>query len=130
MSRPESRELPGSDGQPMVSVGPLVVTGPGVFKQVVTNGSGRGIVAVGVNPRSDGTHHISIYDVSDPTDTTAFETTIPTPGIARAAAIFNGFAYVADGGSGLQVVNYLAYDTGGEPPSVSLSAGFPIFQQP
>ena len=36
-------------------------------------------------------------------------------------ALFNGLAYVADGESGLQVLNYLAFDTAGAPPSIELA---------
>ena len=51
-----------------------------------------------------------------------FLTTLQTPGIAHAVALYNGLAYVADGEAGLQVVNYLAYDTGRIPPIISLAA--------
>jgi hypothetical protein len=53
-------------------------------------------------------------------------TTLPTPGIAHALALYGGLAYVADGEAGLQVVNYLAYDAGNQPPSLSLEADFPL----
>ncbi len=68
------------------------------------------MVAVGVNPRNDGTHHISLYDFSNPANTTRFLTTLQTPGTARAVSIYNGLAYVADSEAGLLVINYLAYD--------------------
>jgi hypothetical protein len=103
-------------------LGRMRASGPNSFKQIVANGSGLGIVAVGVAPREDGTQHISLYDVSDPTVTNAFLTTFETPGIARSVTIYNGLAYVAGSEGGMQVVNYLPYDTLGVPPTISLSA--------
>jgi hypothetical protein len=96
--------------------------GPNSFKQIVQNGSGLGVATVGVNPRDDGTHHVSLYDVTDPSNTTAFRTTLATPGTARALSIFNGLAYVADSEAGLEVVNYLAFDRFRRPPVIRLSS--------
>ncbi|GIW39487.1 MAG: hypothetical protein KatS3mg076_0064 [Candidatus Binatia bacterium] len=110
--RPEEMDL----------VGRIADVGPNSFKQIVDTGSGIGVAAVGVNPRADGTHDVWLYDLRDPRDTTRFLTTLATPGSARALSIFNGLAYVADSESGLQVVNYLAFDSAGVPPTVSLSS--------
>jgi hypothetical protein len=95
-------------------------------KQIVDNGSGLGVMAVGANPRDDGTHHVSLYDLKDPTDTTRFLTTLTTPGIAHAVSMYNGLVYVADGLAGLQVVNILPYDAGILPPTVQLTADFSL----
>ena len=46
-------------------------------------------------------------------------------GSARAVELYDGFAYVADNRAGLQVVNYLATDTDGVAPTVTLSTNFP-----
>lgn len=96
------------------------------WKQIASNGSGLGMAVWGLNASDDGTNDVSLYDVSDPTQTNAFITTFPTPGDARAVAIYNGLAYVADGASGLEVINYLAYDSQGTPPTINLSANFPL----
>ena len=96
------------------------------WKQLVVNGSGLGIAAVGLNSTSDGPHDISLYDFNIPTATNEFITTLPTPRLAEAVSIFNGLTYVADGEAGLQVVNYLAFDTLGMPPAISLNADFPL----
>jgi hypothetical protein len=96
------------------------------FKQIVANGSGLGVAAVGVAALNDGTHHVSLYDTSDPAQTDVFLTTLQTPGTARAVSIYNGLAHVADGSAGLQAVNYLAYDAQGAPPAVTLAASFPL----
>lgn len=98
--------------------------GPNSFKQIVANGSGLGVAAVGVNPRVDGTHDVWLYDVSDRTVTTRLLTVLATPGLTRAVSIYNGLAYAADGGSGLQVVNYLAFDTLGVAPTITLQTNF------
>jgi len=106
-------------------IGSAQDVGPNSFKQIVDNGSGLGVAAVGVNPREDGTHDVSLYDVSNPTNTTRFLTQFPTPGLTRALSIYNGLAYVADGSSGLHVVNYRAYDAQGVPPTITLTTSFP-----
>jgi len=91
------------------------------WKQIVLNGSGLGVAAVSPNSTFDGPHNISLYDVTDPAVTDAFIAEFATPGVARAVSLFNGIAYVADHGAGLQVVNYLAYDAAGTPPLVGLT---------
>jgi hypothetical protein len=99
-------------------------TGQVDWRQIVTNGSGLGLAAVAVDPRDDG--DVYLYDVSDPAQTNQFLTTFSTPGRTRAVSIYNGLAYVADDVAGLQVVNYRAYDTQGVPPTIDLSANFPL----
>ena len=44
-----------------------------------------------------------------------------TPGVATSVTIYNGLAYTADGGSGLQVINYLPYDNKNVAPTIALS---------
>ncbi len=91
------------------------------WKQIVLNGSGLGVAAVSPNLAFDGPHNVSLYNVTDTAVTDAFIAEFATPGIARAVSIFNGIAYVADHSSGLQVINYLAYDASGVPPLIGLS---------
>ncbi len=80
--------------------------------------------AVSPNSTLGGGQHISRYDVSNPTNVNVFITQYQTPGIARAVSIYNGLIYVADDTAGMQVINYLSYDTAGNPPSITLSASF------
>lgn len=108
-----------SNPSAMQQVGLSIDAGPNSFKQIVPNGSGLGVAAVGVNPRQDGTHDVNLYDVSNPAVTTQFLGTLTTPDVARALSIYNGLAYVADS-TGMQVVSYLPYDALGEPPTVTL----------
>ncbi|MGK0237345.1 MAG: hypothetical protein ACI92G_000804 [Candidatus Pelagisphaera sp.] len=90
------------------------------WKHIVTNGNGLGLAAVSTNSNFGGAQHVSLYDVSDPDVTTAFITEFQTPGVARAVTIYNGIGYVADHTAGMQVVNYLAYDGLGVPPTISI----------
>ena len=90
------------------------------WKQIVLNGSGLGVAAVSPNQAFDGPHHVSLYDVTDPTLTDQFIGEFTTPGVARAVVIYNGIAYVADNQSGLHVLNYLAFDTEGIAPNIDL----------
>jgi len=94
--------------------------GPFAFKQIVDNGSGLGVAAVGVNADETATHDVHLFDLGDPLRTDRFLTLLPTPGAAQAVALHNGLAYVADGSQGLQVVNYLAYDNKKNPPTGEL----------
>jgi histidinol phosphatase-like enzyme len=94
------------------------------WKQMTLNGSGLALAAVGPNSTDDGTHDISLYDVSNPTNAITALTTFPTPGLARAVALWEGLAYVADDTAGLQVIYYLAYDGNGIAPQIKLSTSF------
>ena len=94
------------------------------WRQIVANGSGLGLAAVGPNLADDGPHDISLFDVSNSRVTDVVTTAFPTPGNARAVSIFNGLAYVADDAFGMQVVNYLPYDAKGVPPTISLTTSF------
>ncbi|MDB6037111.1 MAG: hypothetical protein JWM99_952, partial [Verrucomicrobiales bacterium] len=106
----------------MVVVGKVPANGPGSFKQIVSNGSGLGVACVGINPRSDGTHDVYLYDVGVPAKVMSLLTILPTPGIAYANTIYNGLDYVADGANGLEVVRYLETDRKGIAPVISLES--------
>ena len=90
------------------------------WKQIVANGSGLGVAAVSPNSTNDGEHHISLYNLDNPNLTNQFLTTFETPGLASAVTIFNGTAYVSDSEAGLQVLNYLSYDSHEQPPSIEI----------
>ncbi len=94
------------------------------WKQIVANGSGLGLAAVGPNSSDDGPHDVSLYDLSNPRTNDLVLTTFPTPGLARAVSLYNGLAFVADNSAGLQVINYLAYDNKGVAPFITLSTSF------
>ncbi len=96
------------------------------WKHLVDNGSGTGVAAVSPNSTNDGPHHVSIYDIRTPNSCGQLQSTANTPGLAAAVSIYNALAYAADSSAGLQVINYLPYDTGDEAPTVELSANFPL----
>jgi hypothetical protein len=97
-------------------------TGQRGWQQIIPNGSGMGVAAAGVN----GPEDIYIYDLSNISDNTRFVTLLDTPGQAHSVSIYNGLAYVADGNSGLTLVNYLAYDNKKLRPSITLAASFSL----
>jgi hypothetical protein len=97
-------------------------TGQRGWQQIVPNGSGVGVAAAGVN----GPEDVYLYDLRDTSDNTRFVALLNTPGQAYAVSIYNGLAYIADGASGLTLVNYLAYDNKKVPPTISLSASFSL----
>ncbi len=99
-------------------------TGQFGFKQLVPAGSGLAVAAASPNSTSDGPHDIDLYSIGTNGLANTFQTTHVTPGLAEAVSVYNGLAYVADGDSGLQVVNYRAYDTAGVPPVIALSSNF------
>ena len=86
---------------------------------VVANGSGL-VVTVGSD--ASGGPAVDVLDGSDPTNTNNFLTRFALPVSANDVAIGAGIAFVADGSSGLQVVNYVPFDTAGIAPTVSISA--------
>jgi hypothetical protein len=94
------------------------------WAQVVLNGSGRMLGVLGPTAAAEGSHDLSVRLTGDPSAFSTLETTILTPGVARAVSIYNGLAYLADGEAGLQVVNYLAFDNRGSNPAVSLTGSF------
>ncbi|MBL9137029.1 MAG: Ig-like domain-containing protein, partial [Verrucomicrobiales bacterium] len=100
------------------------------WKQIVPNGSGLGLAVVGINSSQDGDHDVDIYDLRPSGTNAVFRTSLPTPGLAGAAAVFNGLAYVADDVRGLQVVNFLAADTQGQPPEINLAPSFRVEPEP
>ena len=101
-------------------------TGEFGWKQIVSNGSGLGVAAVGPNSTDDGPHDVSLYNLGPAGTNGQLLTTIQTPGLAAAVSIYNGLAYVADSTAGLQVINYRAFDTGTNVPAITLTASFPL----
>ncbi|MFM7366897.1 MAG: Ig-like domain-containing protein, partial [Sphaerospermopsis kisseleviana] len=81
---------------------------------VTLNGSGLALVA----SEDQG---LAVYSSTDPTKTDAFLTVFNTPGFAYNAAIASGIAFLADGSSGLQVINYLSFDNKGQAPTININ---------
>ena len=103
--------------------GSAVNAGLRSFKQIRPDGQGVGVSVEGADPGvPEDQQNVALYDISDPAVTTAFTGAFPTPGRARAVALYNGLAYIADGEAGLQVINYRAVDTAGVAPTGQLLA--------
>ncbi|MCI0542013.1 MAG: Ig-like domain-containing protein, partial [Verrucomicrobiales bacterium] len=101
---------------------PLLIGVPPSFQlglqELVTTGSG---LLVATTVFVQGSQDVALYDSSQPTKVTSFLTLFETPGDARALAIHNGFAYVADSAAGIQVINYSPFDKNKVPPSIALT---------
>ncbi|MBM4005276.1 MAG: phosphatase PAP2 family protein, partial [Planctomycetes bacterium] len=68
---------------------------------------------------------LDLVRISDPTNTGELITRINLPAAPNGVFIGSGIAFVANGTAGLQVVNYLAYDSLGVAPAVTISALVP-----
>src|SRR3954454_5610028 len=66
-------------------------------------------------------NELSVFNVSDPTNTGQFITRYNLPAKPFDVAIGGGIGFVADGPGGLQVVNYQAFDAKGVPPIVTIT---------
>ncbi|MEM1226444.1 MAG: FG-GAP-like repeat-containing protein [Planctomycetota bacterium] len=96
-----------------------IISGPDFFfdaRGLARNGSGLALVGSEIPGVGVG-----IYGISDPENTNDFRQQIPTSGPALSVAIASGIAFVASERSGLQVINYLPFDTAGQAPTVALA---------
>ena len=84
---------------------------------VAANGSG---IALTVGSDLTGSA-VDVFNSSNTSTAGQFVTQFALPVAAQGIAIGEGIAFVADGSSGLQVVNYLPFDTNGIPPTASIS---------
>ena len=82
---------------------------------IALNGSG---IAVLAGTRGFGANEIEVLNSSNPQNTDTFVTAFALPQPGLDVAIGSGLAYVADGTSGLQIVNYLSYDGAGVAPTI------------
>ncbi len=87
------------------------------------NGSGLGLVAGGIEFVFGGFKGVDLVDVTDTANTGVFLQRFNLPQLARDITIANGVAFVADGSAGLQVLNYRAFDTKGQAPTVTIGVG-------
>ena len=91
------------------------------WKQMVGNGGGLAVAAVSPNSTPDGAHDVDLYNAGATNTDFSYVRTFETPGLATSVSLYNGLAYVADGTAGLQVINYLAFDTGNVPPTGTMT---------
>src|SRR6185436_11671155 len=88
---------------------------------VALNGSGLVLAAGGVDFVNGSFRSLDIFNGADPQQTNTLLTRVNLPQIPKGLALAGGFAFVADGSSGLQLVNYLAADIQGVAPTVSIT---------
>ncbi len=119
---------------PALIAGPTVPPGTsGIFGSVVLNGSGvAGLV--GATYRVGGIDAaFNLLSVADPLQTFDFLTRYLMPATTKQqflpAVIADGIAFVADSEPGLQIINYLPFDTGDQPPTVVISSN-PVDEDP
>jgi len=102
---------------------PKLIEGPDATNiagaAIVLNGSGLGVL-VGSPGAANA---VDVVNASDPTKTGQFITRYTLPSTPTDVAIADGVAFVADGASGLQVVNYRSFDTQGAAPTVAITKG-------
>jgi len=118
----DTQEIPGVEVL-QDSGGSLTLVGPpsGITAfDVTSNGSGLALYT-GANPGLEATAQIGLLDLSDPTYTDNVLTVFNTPGVAQSVAMADALGFVADGSAGLAILNYLAPDTTGIPPTASIS---------
>jgi methionine-rich copper-binding protein CopC len=96
---------------------PKLISGADTFftaRSVALNGSGLALVSA----EDQG---LGIYSINDLQKTNNVLAVVDTPGFTYGAAIASGIAYIVDGNSGLQVINYLPFDNKGQSPTVNIS---------
>ena len=64
---------------------------------------------------------VDVSSSADPSNTNAFLTRINLPAAPKDLSLANGLAFVADGSGGLQIVNYIGFDTQGTAPTVAIA---------
>ena len=101
-------------------VAPLLLRDVGTstasWRDLVPNGTGLAFGAV----NAQGNDDVALYNLQPGGTNALFVATFATPGSAEAVALAGGRGYVADGAAGLAVVNFLAPDVAGLPPSIAL----------
>ena len=106
---------------------PALIAGPGDSQTakfgtaVVANGSGIALMA-GQATIGGTFNGVDVVSLADTSNTYNFITRINLPDAPLSIAIASGIGFVADGASGLQVINYLPFDTKGVAPTVSINS--------
>jgi methionine-rich copper-binding protein CopC len=100
------------------SLNPKLISGADTFftsRNVALNGSGLALVSA----EDQG---VGVYNIDDLQKTDNVLVTVNTSGFTYGTAIASGIAFVADGTSGLQVINYLPFDNKGKSPTVKINS--------
>lgn len=93
----------------------------GAVRSLALNGGGRMLALVSGTPTGNAgiASSFSVYDASDPSNTTAFLFGLFTPGRARDVALVRGFAVVADDTRGLTIANFADPDLARQAPAIT-----------
>ncbi|WP_235578406.1 Ig-like domain-containing protein [Pseudorhodoferax sp. Leaf267] len=91
-------------------------------QSLAANGSGL-LVSVGAlrGPVGQALNVLDVSNVRDPANTGAFVTRYNLPNPPEGVALANGFAFVAGGAGGLQIVSYIGFDAAGVAPTLSVA---------
>ncbi len=89
---------------------------------VVANGSGCSLL-IGTRNQLPRLHVMDTRDLGNTESPLVFIDLTSPP---NHVSIASGIGFVADGTAGIQVINYLAFDNRGVPPTVTLSASFAL----
>jgi len=107
---------------------PLLISGPDndanigfADYSIAVNGSGLGLL-VGEAQLFPNRPAADLLVTADPQQTDRFVTRFTPPTKPHHVAIAKGIAFLADGVSGLQVINYQAFDVNGVAPTITLGA--------
>jgi hypothetical protein len=88
------------------------------WKDLLLNGSGIMLAATSPNSTFDGPHNVDLYDVGSTGFLSNYLQTVETPDVTKSLTLYNSMAFA--GGTRLNVINYLAQDTGTIAPSINL----------
>ncbi|MBN9693481.1 MAG: Ig-like domain-containing protein [Verrucomicrobia bacterium] len=109
---------------------PTVLAAPSTtqngWKQLVQVLPNLALTPDGVALVDEPQHDVSVYSLGDNGTSLNFLSRFPTPGVSFALVLDRGLAFLADGPSGLQVINFAPTDQAGIPPTVTLEASFPL----
>ena len=84
-------------------------------RRFALNGSGVGLLT------PDGGSVVEVYATSDPDSTADILASFPLSSSARDVTISGGLGFVATS-NGLEIINFLAFDSAGEPPTVEITS--------
>ncbi len=96
-------------------------TTTGAVRSLALNGGRRMVALVSGLPTGNpqAASALSVFDASDPANTTTLFFGLGTPGRARDVAMLRGFAAVADDVAGLTILNFADADLNGQPPVIT-----------
>lgn len=88
---------------------------------IASNGSGISLLIGQATQQAGEPTLLQVLDSSNPENTDEFLTQVDLPSIPADLALASGIAFVANGESDLQVVNYLPFDNLDQPPTATIS---------